>query len=330
MKDYIQKIVRVFASSKHEEKEKVTMEVHQWLLDSEHADEKEAALNSLWEETEAQADAGTWKSLENVYRKLGVEEKSSNENQIKIWRYVAAAVVILTVSVSGTFYFTKNAYSEVAMVEKFTQDGDMNKIELPDGSMVQTNSGTLLLYPKTFKGDTRTVYLIGEANFKVKKNPDKPFIVKSTTMSVTALGTEFNVAAYPESGEIVATLINGKIKVECDGEKQSYTLIPGQQITYSKNNAKCLLSNANLEEVTAWQKGLFVFKGDTMKEILNILERRFNITFQCNISGFSDDKYNFRFRQNANIEEIMGIMQEVVGGFNYKIEGNICYIKLIK
>ena len=42
----------------------------------------------------------------------------------------------------------------------------MNVIELPDGSKVQTNSGTILLYPEVFKGDTRTVYLIGELILK--------------------------------------------------------------------------------------------------------------------------------------------------------------------
>lgn len=57
------------------------------------------------------------------------------------------------------------------MVEKFTSYGELNSVVLPDGSTVQTNSGTLLFYPESFKGDTRTVYLMGEANFKVKKNP---------------------------------------------------------------------------------------------------------------------------------------------------------------
>ena len=38
-------------------------------------------------------------------------------------------------------------------------------------------------------------------NFDVKEGP---FIVRSGTMSVTALGTEFNVAAYPEENEMIA------------------------------------------------------------------------------------------------------------------------------
>ncbi|WP_291591905.1 FecR family protein [Bacteroides sp.] len=329
MKDYIQRIISAFTASRHNEI--LTKEIHQWLVDEKHADEKEAALHTLWEETEGKIDTSTWNSLSEVYDKVGVnEQKKTRRFRIRGWQYTAAAVVIFAISISGTFFLTKNKYSEAVMVENFASAGNMNIIELPDGSKVQTNSGTLLLYPETFKGDTRTVYLIGEANFRVMKNPDKPFIVKSGTVSVTALGTEFNVAAYPETNEIIATLLTGKIKVDCNGGKNSYILNPGEQIVYQNTTSQSFLANANIEDVTAWQKGLFVFRGKTMKEILFTLERRFNVTFQCNISSFSNDKYNFSFRQNASIEEIMNVMGEIVGGFNYKIEGNVCYIKTKK
>lgn len=326
MKNYIQKIINVFTASEHSEN--VTKEVHQWLLDDEHVNEKETALNTLWKETEGKVDVGTWTSLAKVYDKLGVGQQEAKPRfRMRVWQYAATAVVVLAVAISGTFYFTKDMYSEIAMVEKFTPAGNMNIIELPDGSKVQTNSGTILLYPEVFKGDTRTVYLIGEANFKVKKNPEQPFIVKSTTMSVTALGTEFNVMAYPENDEIIATLIHGKIKVECNNGKESYILNPGQQVTYLRTTSKSLLADANLEDVTAWQKGMFVFRGATMKEILSTLERRYAITFQYNANLFNEDKYNFRFRENSSIKEIMDVMQEVVGGFDYKVEKDICYIK---
>lgn len=76
MKNYIQKIINVFTASGHSEN--VTKEVHQWLLDEEHADEKEAALNALWKETEGKVDSGTWTSLENVYSKIGVSAGTKN------------------------------------------------------------------------------------------------------------------------------------------------------------------------------------------------------------------------------------------------------------
>lgn len=328
MKNYIQKIISIFTAAEHSEK--VTKEIHQWLVGEEHADEKERALQEIWEKTEGNANADTWTSLSQVYDKLGINRKNERKLRLRIWQYAAAAVILVAVSISGTFFLTKDRYSEVAMVQKFTPEGTMNYLRLPDGSMVQTNSGTVLLYPETFKGDTRTVYLIGEANFKVKKNAEQPFIVKSTDMSVTALGTEFNVMAYPENNEIVATLIHGKVKVDCNDGKKSYILNPGQQVSYFRNTSSSTLIDANLEDATAWQKGMFVFRGVTIKEVFSTLERRYAVTFQYNSNIFNDDKYNFRFRQKSTLEEILEIVKEVVGGFDYRIEKEVCYIKAVK
>ncbi|WP_373840624.1 FecR family protein, partial [Bacteroides heparinolyticus] len=176
-------------------------------------------------------------------------------------------------------------------------------------------------------GKTRTVYLVGEANFKVKKNSVQPFVVKSGTMAVTALGTEFNVFAYPESDKMIATLIHGKIKVDCDNGVESYILNPAQQVVYHSKMKQGRLLEADLEDVTAWQKGLVVFRGFTIKEILATLERRYAVTFQYNASAFNEDKYNFRFHEKSDIADIMAIIQEVVGGFTYEMEGDTCYIK---
>lgn len=326
MKNYIQKIINVFTASEHSEN--VTKEVHQWLLDEEHADEKDTALNTLWKETEGKVDAGTWTSLENVYGKIGVSIDTKKQYRLFPWKYVAA-VAMFVVTVSGTFWLTKNTVGEktVAMIEQYIPDGKTQEIELPDGSRVHVNSGTFLLYPDAFKGDTRTVYLIGEADFKVKKNPDKPFIVRSANMSVTALGTEFNVAAYPEDSEIVATLIQGKVRINYDQSDNSYILRPGQQVVYNRKTAQSKIADANLEDVTAWQRGQIIFRGSTMEEILQTLGRRFDITFQYNTNLFTNDKYNFSFSKNTDIAEVMEVMKEVTGKFSYKIDGNICYMK---
>lgn len=329
MKNYIQKIISVFTASEHSEK--VTKEVHQWLLDEEHADEKEAALNTLWKETEGEVNAGTWASLENVYNKAGVSTGTKKQYRLFPWKY-AAAIAMFVVTVSGTFWVTKNTFKEktVAMIERYIPDGKTHEFELPDGSRVHVNSGTLLLYPDEFKGDTRTVYLIGEADFKVKKNADKPFIVRSANMSVTALGTEFNVAAYPEDMEIVATLIQGKVKIDYEQSNNSYILRPGQQVVYNRRTAQSKIADADLEDVTAWQRGQIIFRGSTMEEILLTLERRFDVTFQYNTNLFTNDQYNFSFNKNTDIGEVMEVMKEVTGKFTYKIDKNIVYMKTVK
>ena len=69
MKNYIQRIIRLFATSDPDLK--LTGEIHRWLLDQEHAGEKETALHDLWYETEGKVDRTTWDSLASVYTKVG-------------------------------------------------------------------------------------------------------------------------------------------------------------------------------------------------------------------------------------------------------------------
>mgnify|MGYP000343872227 CR=1 FL=1 len=78
------------------------------------------------------------------------------------------------------------------------------------------NADSHIYYPENLEGKTRTVYLAGEATFKVVKNPKKPFIVRAGNMDVTALGTEFNVKAYLEDELLIASLIEGKVRVDCN------------------------------------------------------------------------------------------------------------------
>lgn len=324
MKDYIRQIIQIFTSSSLDETTR--KEVHQWLVNPEHADEKEAALHELWVETEGHSRKNMRESLEAVYQKAGVSTPRKKQRYfLKFTRYAAA--VTLIISVSATYFITKAKYSKTAMIENYTRAGEMLYIDLPDGSKVQTNSGTLLLYPEKFTGDTRTVFLLGEANFKVKPDPEKPFIVRSNTLSVTALGTEFNVAAYSEKNEIVATLLEGKVKVVCGIEGENYILHPGQQVSYLKNTGASYLTDANVEDATAWQKGILVFRSVTVKDMMITLQKRYNITIQYNEGRFNNDKYNFRFSEKATIQEVFTVMKEVIGGFDYTVENDVYTIQ---
>ena len=187
----------------------------------------------------------------------------------------------------------------------------MRNITLPDGTQVLINSQSTLLYPQQFKGDTRCVYLVGEAGFKVKRDEEHPFIVKSSDFQVTALGTEFNVTAYPDEEEVTATLISGKVLVEYNNQQGQEILKPNEQLAYNKRTRS---------------GNVLVFRSMTLEEIFTRLERKYPYTFVYSFRSLKEDRFNLTFGQNASMEEVMDIIARVTGNLDYKIVGDKCYI----
>ncbi len=325
MRNYFKDIINLFTSSSQDEEMK--SKFYGWLTDEQHAEEKNSALYEYWINVKGSTELNLEDKLQRVYGKAGVRVSMQKKNYwLRPLRY-AAAIAVLMVSVYTAHVWTKKQYADVATIEKYVAPGETQLLKLPDGTIVHINAGTLLLYPEKFMGSTRTVFLIGEANFKVKKNAEQPFIVRSSTMSVTALGTEFNVKAYADDLDMEATLLEGKVKVVCGNKGKDYILSPGEQVFYNKTTGESSLEKVDVADATAWQRGELVFRSVTVKEIAAVLQRKFNVRFYGTSNHFNDDKYNFRFSDKASFDEVMKIIQSVVGDFSYRIEGHDCYIE---
>lgn len=333
MKDYFKKIISDFTSLPQDEE--ITGKVHAWLADKENEDRKNEALYSFWNAQEPECSLQEIdKALGKVYGKIEYGKKQRREGRarkivIASLKY-AAAVVLLAVTAATSWYLTREEYSNVAMIEDYTATGERKTVILPDGTQVQVNSSTVLIYPERFTGNHRTVFLQGEAMFDVVKNDKQPFTVRSGAVAVTALGTEFNVSAYSEEENVRATLLEGKVRVECSGENgKTYILTPGEQVSYSKGSGISSKNAVETDDVMAWTDGIMLFRGVTIEDILKTLHRKFGVSFNVDcMNADHSDKYNFRFRETASLEEIMEIIRKVSGNIEYEISGNICKVKI--
>lgn len=117
--------------------------------------------------------------------------------------------------------------------------------------------------------------------------------------------------------------------MECGGE--SYILSPGEQVLYGKNTGISSKSSEETDDVMAWTDGILVFRGVTVDEIFKTLHRKYGVTFEVDHrNAYNADKYNFRFRETADLKEIMEIMRKVSGHMEYEISGNTCKVKIFK
>lgn len=314
MKNYFNEIFRVFSENEHGKK---TMDAfYSWLADSSFSREKETAMRDVWEATKGIATHEELEeSLASVYRKAGyIPAASYGRRLFRIAGYAAAAVVFAFV-ISGTWWLARENYS-AEMTEVCTVSGDRKTVTLPDGTVVRMNSSSIILYPEKFTGKERTVYLVGEADFKVEKDASRPFVVRLGDMDVTALGTEFNISSYPEDMAVTATLIEGKVMVACgSGRDDVHFLEPGEQVVYERVKAESRVETADMEVVTAWQDGVLLFRSVTVREIARELQRKYGARFIVD-SRTDMDRYNFRFKEDASVDEVLEILGSVIEGFS--------------
>lgn len=182
-------------------------------------------------------------------------------------------------SVKHTQVIVNQAYNEVlSSVDAIT------KVTLPDGSNVWLNHNSSLKYPAMFLGDTRSVELKGEGYFEVIHNSEIPFIVNAGEIQVKALGTAFNIMAYPNEDRIETSLINGRVELErteTNGKSiPLLTMKPTDLSIFQKGNSEISTISISDDRYFSWKDGKLVFSKEPMGEVVNKLSRWFNVDIQ--------------------------------------------------
>ncbi len=186
--------------------------------------------------------------------------------------------------------YRQSKEESVAMHTLTTPRGKDFKVVLDDGTEVWLNAESSLHYPIKFTGKERIVELTGEAFFHVAKDKTRPFIVKSNGTEAHVLGTQFNFRAYAEESRHI-TLVSGSVKVSDPNSTNELILQPGQDVLLGKETL--CPREVDIDEYTAWTKGLFYFDNAPLTEIMKTVGRWYNLTIV-----FTDETsmyYHFSF-----------------------------------
>ncbi|WP_343535272.1 FecR domain-containing protein [Pedobacter sp.] len=173
----------------------------------------------------------------------------------------------------GTLYFTAN-HTKSGQTNRHalrTPRAGEYKVVLPDGTKVWLNASSYLSFPQNFDGNERRVQLKGEAYFEVAHQPSKPFIVSFNDTEVKVLGTHFNISTYGNTSK--TTLLEGSVSIS-EGEHQTL-LKPGQEALIEQGEIS--VQKTEVYKSIAWKEGVFYFKEDNIKEILDQISRWYDV-----------------------------------------------------
>ncbi|MGK6352014.1 FecR family protein [Parapedobacter sp. DT-150] len=190
-------------------------------------------------------------------------------------------------------------------------------VSLPDGTRVQLNSESRLVYPTRFTGKTRTVRLWGEAYFDVAHDASMPFEVFSGATKTTVLGTRFNIRAYG-AGAVETTLIEGSVNFQTG--RQAHVLQPGETAINAADGV-INVGRAHTERILAWTQGYFYFEDNTITEIMEMLARWYDMEVQYQ-EGLSDLRFSGMVSMNKPISTILNIIERTEA-ISFDIKNNM-------
>lgn len=227
-----------------------------------------------------------------------------------------AAVVFLLL---GTWFLsqkhTLDTYrDEYTWVE--APKGQRVYVTLADGTAVWLNPCTRLKVPNIFDGKQRVVELEGEGFFKVKKNPDAPFTVRTSKYNVRVLGTEFNVFAYPGSDAFETELVKGSVYVYDKANKQGMYLQPDEKVFAADGRLRKVASN--YKQHLLQREGIFTFGDRPFGELLKRLELWYGVRFTVKRPEILNEIYSGKFRQSDDIGNILQAIKDV-GKFDFRM-----------
>jgi transmembrane sensor len=213
-----------------------------------------------------------------------------------------------------------NGKSDEVMYNTLSNPKGSNVVSLTlaDGSKVWLNAESSLTFPVAFPGEERKVEITGEAYFEVAHDANKKFIVTKGTTTVQVLGTHFNVNAYDDENSIKVTLLEGSVKVENVNNK--VIIKPGEQAQVGKDNGIKVVNDLDIQQVIAWQKGLFEFNHADLASIMRQVSRWYDVEVIYD-GKITEGKFGGGLSKSLPLSAVLKLME--ANGVKFQLEGKV-------
>jgi ferric-dicitrate binding protein FerR (iron transport regulator) len=230
---------------------------------------------------------------------LGTDRtKSRPATRRKVAVAIAAALLLVVLSLAAVHYSEWSTDARVAWVTYECPNGQKSLITLADGSRIFLNSASTISYPETFESGKREIKLSGEAYFEIAHDENRPLTVRSGDLLTTVLGTSFNIEAF-EGETARVTVATGKVQVEVQGDADStdrVVLTPNQQAVYHSGQ-KSEVRTVSAEKFVGWKDQVLFFDDNTLEEAVAKIERWYNVSIGFETDTIKHCRINGQYKQ---------------------------------
>lgn len=234
-------------------------------------------------------------ALAKVWDKIDSKPDSGQPRQENVWRYYAAAAVILIMAGFG-FLYTPVTYT--------AEPGENLTVILSDDSEVELAAGSSISHNRLFGLTNRDLKMDGHAFFRVRKN-EIPFTIKGPRTVTSVLGTSFDLEDWSgrDFREASLTVVEGSVRFEATetGEKR---IVKGQEAVRIDGN-KRLRDRRYEERAVSWLEGNLFFDDRNLHDVFEILQRDFNLNIEHPDEHLPDARITAFYNKGMDLEAIL-------------------------
>jgi ferric-dicitrate binding protein FerR (iron transport regulator) len=275
---------------------------------------------------EGEIDSQIYNDAENVWHQLehakanGINVKHAlnkvsqrinlpKESKLKQLSSIKYFVRIAAIFILGIFtWFVINNFNSKIIVNS---GNNLMQISLSDGSVIDLNKHTQIIYPKTFKGTSREIRLKGEAFFSIARNPSKPFIIHTSKTNIKVLGTSFNVNSI-DNGDVEVIVRTGTVSVASNVTKKLVILHKDEKINYIAQSGEMEKSLNPDPNFLFWKTHKLIFNETILANVFSTLEKAYNIKIEVQNPVINQCKLTATY-ENLNANEVMQMIDLTFG-----------------
>nr|WKN39030.1 FecR domain-containing protein [Tunicatimonas sp. TK19036] len=321
----IDRLISLYLSNRASESEK--QELEEWLQASEANRDVFRQLKKVWATPARHEHSDELHSVRDQIWIEGTEPQPevllSKPRRLHVvyWSKVAATLLIFLMGAWLLSYLIQRNTTvipeTVDLVSQVNPAGQRSTHRLPDGTKVWLNAESSLEYPEKFSDTLRLVKLKGEAFFEVAKDRSKPFIVEADGTKTEALGTAFNINAYPENSSVTIALLEGKVRIEDIAHRQTAILSPGEELLATKETEHFDRRAFDYEKAFGWKESILILDGVNFVSFCRTIEKWYGVKVKVN--GTPSDDWHIRARYQH--EDLRHVLRDIC--FNKNIEFEI-------
>ena len=200
-----------------------------------------------------------------------------------------------------------------------TSAAQKESVLLVDGTKVILNSESKLTYNRNYNNNNRSVHLVGEAYFSVKKG-NIPFNIQTPHGKISVLGTSFNVRTRNDGFEVGVN--DGEVQVS--NENSLLHLSKGQLIDVKSEFISSNILQIPTDQYPDWLNRKFYCNETTLESLCLEIER----TFDIEINFTNPDLKSLTITGLIEASDLDNVLQTVsiLTKHKFKLDGGTCTI----